>query len=45
VKDEFAKEQQQRESFEENVFTLIEDVCTKLVSNGNSNSNYTEYNG
>lgn len=43
VKDEFAKEQQQRESFEESVFTLIEDVCTKLVSNGNSNSNYTEY--
>ena len=32
VKSEFAKEKKQREEFEENVFNLIEDTCTKLAS-------------
>ena len=32
VKNEFAKEKKQREEFEENVFNLIEDTCTKLAS-------------
>jgi CRISPR/Cas system CSM-associated protein Csm2 small subunit len=32
VKGEFNKEKKQREEFEENVFNLIEDTCTKLAS-------------
>ena len=33
VKGEFNKEKKQREEFEENVFNLIEDTCTKLANN------------
>ena len=32
VKSEFSKEKKQREEFEENVFSLIEETCTKLAN-------------
>jgi hypothetical protein len=31
VKNEFNKEKKQREEFEENIFSLIEETCTKLA--------------
>ena len=37
VKNEFNKEKSQREEFEENVFSLIEDTCTKLASSNFDN--------
>ena len=35
VKSEFSKEKKQREEFEENVFSLIEETCTKLANSQN----------
>ena len=32
VKEEFSRQKKKREEFEENVFTLIEDTCTKLAT-------------
>jgi hypothetical protein len=32
VKEEFGKERQQREEFEENIFNLLEETCTRLAS-------------
>ena len=32
MKEEFNKQKKNREEFEENVFTLIEETCTKLAS-------------
>ena len=32
VKGEFNKEKKQREEFEENVFSLIEETCNKLAN-------------
>ena len=37
VKNEFSKETKQREDFEENVFNLIEDTCTKLATSNLDN--------
>ncbi|MCQ2818496.1 MAG: hypothetical protein MJ252_14605 [archaeon] len=37
VKTEFKKEKKQREEFEENVFNLIEETCTKLASSNYEN--------
>ena len=37
VKNEFKKEKNQREEFEENVFNLIEETCTKLAANNYDN--------
>jgi hypothetical protein len=37
VKEEFNKEKKQREDFEENVFNLIEDTCTKLANSNLDN--------
>jgi hypothetical protein len=37
VKGEFNKERKQREEFEENIFTLIEDTCNKLANCNNEN--------
>lgn len=37
VKNEFKKEKKQREEFEENVFNLIEETCTKLASTNYDN--------
>ena len=37
VKNEFNKEKKQREDFEENVFNLIEDTCTKLATSNLDN--------
>ena len=37
VKNEFNKEKKQREDFEENVFNLIEETCTKLATSNLDN--------
>ena len=33
IKEEFNKEKDKREDFEENIFALLEETCSKLVNN------------
>jgi len=37
IKEEFNKEKDKREDFEENIFTLLEETCTKLTNNNSYN--------
>ncbi len=32
IKEEFNKEKDKREEFEENIFTLLEETCAKLIN-------------
>ena len=37
IKEELNKEKDKREDFEENIFTLLEETCTKLTNNNSYN--------
>jgi len=37
IKEEFHREKEKREDFEENIFTLLEETCSKLVNNNTQN--------